>query len=50
MARRRRPSIKIVFTAREDVEEFTSDLGELVPHPVSIPELVDAANRLLSEE
>lgn len=47
MARRQRRGIKVIFTARPDREEFTEGLGELVPHPVSIPALVDAANRLL---
>lgn len=47
MARQRRPSLKIIFTAREEMEEFTEDLGELIPHPVSIPDLVEAVNKLL---
>lgn len=47
MARQRRPGLKIIFTAREEMEEFTEDLGELIPHPVSIPDLVETVNRLL---
>lgn len=50
MAQRKRPGLKLIFTAREDLEELTERLGLLVPHPVSIPDLVDAAERLLGEE
>ena len=48
MARRRRPEIKIVFTSREQNEPFTQGIGELVPHPVSLPALVEAVSRALS--
>lgn len=47
MARQRRPGLKVIFTAREEMGEFTEDLGELIPHPVSIPDLVETVNRLL---
>jgi hypothetical protein len=50
MAQSRRPGLKIIFTARPDMEEFTEGLGELVPHPVRIPDLVDAVNRLLDAD
>jgi hypothetical protein len=47
MARRKRPGIKIVFTSREEKERFTEGIGELVPHPVSLPALVEAVSRAL---
>jgi DNA-binding NtrC family response regulator len=47
MAQSRRPGLEIIFTARPDMEEFTKGLGELIPHPVRIPDLVDAVNRLV---
>ena len=50
MAQSRRPGLKIIFTARPDMEEFTEGLGELIPHPVRIPDLVDAVNRLLDAD
>lgn len=50
MAQSKRPRLKIVFTAREEMEEFTEGLGDLIPHPVSIPDLVEVANRLLNED
>jgi PleD family two-component response regulator len=48
MARRKRPGIKIVFTSREEKERFTEGIGELVPHPVSLPALIEAVSRALS--
>jgi CheY-like chemotaxis protein len=48
MARQKRPPIKIIFAALSDTEEFTEGLGEFIPYPVSIPNLVAAANRLLN--
>ena len=48
MARRKRRGIKIVFTSREENERFTTGIGELVPHPVSLPGLVEAVSRALS--
>src|SRR5215472_9476924 len=40
MGQSKRPGLKVIFTAREDMEEFTEGLGELIPHPVNIPDLV----------
>jgi DNA-binding NtrC family response regulator len=50
MAQQKRPGIKIIFTGREEMEEFTERLGEFIPHPVSIPALVEAANRLVEQD
>jgi hypothetical protein len=33
-----------------EMEEFTEGLGEFIPHPVSIPALVEAANRLVEQD
>ena len=40
MARMRRPSIKVVFTAAAENAEYTEGLGETVTAPIDIPELV----------
>jgi hypothetical protein len=49
MARQRRPTIKIVFTSREENERLIDGIGELVPHPVSLPALVEAVARALAD-
>lgn len=49
LAQSRRPGLKILFTARPDMDEFTEGLGELILHPVRIPDLVNAATKLLNE-
>lgn len=49
MALTQRPDLKVIFTAREEMEEFTEGLGDLIPHPVSIPDLVETVDKLLNE-
>jgi DNA-binding NtrC family response regulator len=47
MTRYRRPNVRVIFTARAEMARHTQDIGELVPAPVSIPELVGVVSRLL---
>jgi CheY-like chemotaxis protein len=46
MTRHRRPNVRVVFTARPEMARHTQDIGELVPAPISIPELVATVRRL----
>jgi DNA-binding NtrC family response regulator len=46
MTRYRRPNVRVIFAARPEMERHTKDIGELVPAPVRIPDLVQAVARL----
>jgi DNA-binding NarL/FixJ family response regulator len=39
------PALKVVFAARSEREQHTEDIGELIPHPVDLQELVAAVKR-----
>ncbi len=47
MARHRRPGIRVVFTAHADMQPHAEGIGEFLPVPVAIPELVAVVRRLL---
>jgi CheY-like chemotaxis protein len=47
MARRERHGIKVLFIAREEMRGFADGLGEFLPAPVGIPDLLDTVHRLL---
>ena len=47
MARYRRPGIKVLFSARPDMEKYTEALGELVHYSADVSELVEAAVKML---
>jgi DNA-binding NtrC family response regulator len=49
MARLRRPGIKVLFAGREQMREYTDGVGEFLPSPINIPELVAVVARLLPE-
>jgi DNA-binding NtrC family response regulator len=49
MARHKRPGIKVLFAALAEMEEYAGDLGEFMPSPINIPELVATVTRLLAE-
>jgi hypothetical protein len=49
MARHKRREIKVLFTALPEMEEHAGDLGEFIPMPVDISELVATVTRLLAE-
>jgi hypothetical protein len=42
--------VRILFAAREENREHTERLGEFLPVPVTGPEIVAAARRMLSED
>ena len=48
MARFRRRNIQILFTALPEFEQEVKGLGEFMPMPVAVPDVVDAAERLLN--
>lgn len=48
MARSRRPKIKVLFVTRPENRQHTEGLGELLPAPASVDDVVAAAERLLS--
>ena len=50
VAQTKQPGIRVIFTARKEMEEYTEGLGELIPHPVSIPDLIDAVGRFLDQD
>lgn len=47
MTRLRRPEVRVVFTARADMERHVHGIGELVTAPISVPDLVQTVQRLL---
>jgi len=49
MARHRKREIKILFAALPELREYTDGIGEFLPMPVNIAELVEAASRLLNQ-
>jgi DNA-binding NtrC family response regulator len=44
------PTLKVVFVARSERREYTEGIGELVPHPVDLEELVEAVERAVRGE
>jgi DNA-binding NtrC family response regulator len=50
MARVKKPGIKVLFTAPAELQEHTEGLGEHMTTPVSIPELVKGATRMLAPD
>lgn len=49
MARRKLPDIKVLFVARPESQRHTDGIGEFMPAPVSIPELVERVSQILAE-
>jgi DNA-binding response OmpR family regulator len=49
MARIKRPGIKVLFAALPEMEEHAGDLGEFMPMPVDMSELVATVTRVLAE-
>jgi DNA-binding NtrC family response regulator len=50
IARLRRPGIKVFFTGPAQLREYTEGLGEFLPNPISVSELVETVARLLAEQ
>ena len=49
MARLKRPGIKVLFAAFPEVQVYTEGLGEFLPRPLSIDELLETVGRMLDE-
>jgi DNA-binding response OmpR family regulator len=49
MARRKIMDLKVLFLARPEQQEHAMDIGEFMPAPVTIPELVDRVSAMLAE-
>jgi DNA-binding NtrC family response regulator len=47
MARYKRPGIRVLFSALPELEKHTERLGEFMPMPVSVPDVMQAVVRLL---
>ena len=47
MARNRRPDIRVVFTARSDMQPHAAGIGEFLTVPVAMPDLLAVVSRLL---
>jgi DNA-binding NtrC family response regulator len=50
MARMKRPGIKVVFLGEAWLERYTAGLGEFMPTPLTVPEIVEAVARMLSSD
>ena len=48
MARLKRPGIKVLFAAFREVQVYTEGLGEFLPRPLSIDELLETVGRMLN--
>ena len=46
----RRPGIKVIFAGGEQMREYAAGVGEFLPNPISVSELVETVTRLLSEQ
>jgi DNA-binding NtrC family response regulator len=49
MAHRKIPNLKVLFLARPEQQEHATGIGEFMPVPVTIPELVDRVSAMLAE-
>ena len=49
MAHAKRPGIKVLFAAREQMREYTEGVGAFLPSPVNVADLVETVTRLLAE-
>ena len=49
-ARLRRPGIKVFFAGPEQLREYTEGVGEFLPSPISVSELVETVTRSLAEQ
>ena len=47
MVRFKRPSVRVVFTAGTEYESHAEGLGELLPAPVGVDDVVEMVERLL---
>jgi DNA-binding NtrC family response regulator len=50
MARAKRPGVRVVFTARPEFAALAEGLGEFVPTPVNIADVVATVARLLAAD
>jgi DNA-binding NtrC family response regulator len=50
IARLKRPGIKVLFAGREQMREYTESVGEFLPSPISVSELVERVTRMLGEQ
>ena len=50
MARLRKPGIKVIFVAEPGMERYTAGLGEMMPWPVGVLDVVERAASLLEAE
>jgi DNA-binding NtrC family response regulator len=50
MARSKRPGIRVLFTALPEFEEYAVGLGEFMPMPVSVADVVDAVAGMLESD
>ena len=49
MARVKWPGIKVLFAGREQMRAYTEGVGEFLPSPINVSELVETVTRLLAE-
>ncbi|HET6237529.1 MAG TPA: hypothetical protein VFE41_21620 [Acetobacteraceae bacterium] len=49
MAKAKQPGIKVVLTDEADFAAFVDGVGEFLPAPATLPEMVEAVQRLLPQ-
>lgn len=50
MARYKRPGIRVVFAASPELAGYAAGLGEFVPMPASVPDVVHVVTRMLETD
>lgn len=50
MVRLKRPEVRILITGKSHLAHFADGVGEFLPHPVTVTEMVAAAERLLGDK
>jgi hypothetical protein len=48
VATNKRPDLKVLFTALPETEQHADGIGEFMPLPVSIPDLLETVPRMLA--
>lgn len=49
IARLRRPGIKVLFAGQEQMREYTDGVGDFLPNPITVSEIVEMVTKLLAE-
>jgi DNA-binding NtrC family response regulator len=50
VTKRKRPALKVLFTALPETEQYAKGVGEFMPLPVDIPDLLETVSRMLAPD